>query len=37
MLDRDTLDGSLLMLPETGLLCSDDPRFHAILTRWARG
>jgi GH15 family glucan-1,4-alpha-glucosidase len=31
VLDRDMLDASSLVLPEIGLLRSDDPRFHATL------
>ncbi|OFX06469.1 MAG: glucoamylase [Alphaproteobacteria bacterium RIFCSPHIGHO2_12_FULL_66_14] len=31
VLDRDMLDASGLVLPEIGLLRSDDPRFHATL------
>jgi GH15 family glucan-1,4-alpha-glucosidase len=31
VLDRDMLDASCLVLPEIGLLGSDDPRFHATL------
>jgi len=31
VLDRDMLDASCLVLPEIGLLRSDDPRFHATL------
>jgi GH15 family glucan-1,4-alpha-glucosidase len=30
-LDRDMLDASSLVLPEIGLLSSDDPRFHATI------
>jgi len=31
VLDRDMLDASSLVLPEIGLLGSDDPRFHATI------
>ena len=31
VLDRDMLDASCLVLPEIGLLPSDDPRFHATI------
>ncbi|MEO8606167.1 MAG: glycoside hydrolase family 15 protein, partial [bacterium] len=31
VLDRDMLDASSLVLPEIGLLRSDDPRFHATI------
>jgi GH15 family glucan-1,4-alpha-glucosidase len=31
VLDRDMLDASSLVLPEIGLLSSDDPRFHATI------
>ncbi len=31
VLDRDMLDASSLVLPEIGLLRTDDPRFHATL------
>jgi GH15 family glucan-1,4-alpha-glucosidase len=31
VLDRDMVDASSLVLPEIGLLRSDDPRFHATL------
>ncbi len=31
VLDRDMLDASSLVLPEIGLLASNDPRFHATL------
>jgi GH15 family glucan-1,4-alpha-glucosidase len=31
VLDRDMLDASSLVLPEIGLLSSDDPRYHATL------
>ncbi len=31
VLDRDMLDASSLVLPEIGLLPSDDPRFHATI------
>ena len=36
VLDRDMLDASSLVLPEIGLLPSDDPRFHATLDVAAR-
>jgi GH15 family glucan-1,4-alpha-glucosidase len=35
-LDRDMLDASSLVLPEIGLLPSDDPRFHATLDAVAK-
>src|SRR5262245_21779384 len=31
VLDRDMLDASSLVLPEIGLLASNDPRFHATI------
>ena len=31
VLDRDMIDASSLVLPEIGLLRSDDPRFHATI------
>ena len=31
VLDREMADASSLVLPEIGLLPSDDPRFHATL------
>lgn len=31
VLDRDMLDASCLVLPEIGVLASDDPRFHATI------
>jgi GH15 family glucan-1,4-alpha-glucosidase len=31
VLDHDMLDASSLVLPEIGLLGSDDPRFHATI------
>ena len=31
VLDREMIDASSLVLPEIGLLASDDPRFHATL------
>ena len=31
VLDRDMADASSLVLPEIGLLRSDDPRFHATV------
>ena len=36
VLDRDMADASSLVLPEIGLLRSDDPRFHATLDMVSR-
>jgi GH15 family glucan-1,4-alpha-glucosidase len=36
VLDRDMVDASSLVLPEIGLLSSDDPRFHATLDNVGR-
>lgn len=36
VLDRDMLDASSLVLPEIGLLRSDDPRFHATIDAVAK-
>jgi GH15 family glucan-1,4-alpha-glucosidase len=36
VLDRDMADASSLVLPEIGLLGSDDPRFHATLDMVAK-
>ena len=36
VLDRDMLDASSLVLPEIGVLRSDDPRFHATIDAVAK-